>query len=301
MGYKRQEAAHRALAELATRQHGVVSTRQLDALGYSRKVAAHAARTGRLHRLHRGVYAVGHRRLTWEGHCLAAVLAHAPALASHTSAGWLWGLGRSRPASFHLTAPTGRRWQRGVRVHTARLQPEDTGERDSIPVTSLPRTLLDLAAERAPPQVENLLDRAEERKLLDLRALEPLLARTRGHPGHRRLTAALRIYRPEVRTTRSGLERGFLALVEAARLPLPATNFIVGPYEIDCYWADERFGVELDVFATHGSPLAFERDRERADDLLAIGVEITRVTDVRLEREPDAVMARVAAHLKRRR
>ena len=122
-----------------------------------------------------------------------------------------------------------------------------------------------------------------------------------GHPGHPRLQEALRIYRPRTRVTRSGLERRFLALIEAAGLPLPATNFVVGAYEVDCYWAAERFAVELDVYATHGSPLAFERDRERADDLLLLDVELMRVTDIWLERDPSAVMARVAAHLARRR
>jgi very-short-patch-repair endonuclease len=302
VGYKRQGAAHGELADLAARQQGVVSIRQLNALGYSRKVVAYAARIGRLHRIHRGVYAVGHRQLTWEGHCLAAVLAHEPAVASHTSAAWLWELLNSRPSTFHLTAPSGRRWEKGIQVHCSRLLDLDVGTRRGIQVTALPRTLLDLAGRpRQSPKTEQLLDRAAELELLDRRALEALLARTAGHPGHPRLREALRLYQPRTRVTRSELERSFLAHLEAAGLPLPATSYIVGAYEIDCYWPDERFGVELDAYATHGSPLSFERDRERVDDLLAIGVEITRVTDLRLEREPATVMARVAGHLERRR
>jgi hypothetical protein len=182
------------------------------------------------------------------------------------------------------------------------LRSVDIAERRGIPVTSVPRTLLDMAGRRRQlPPIDRLLHRAAELELLDRRKVEELLARTMGHPGHPRLREALRIYQPRVRVTRSGLERRFLALLEAANIPLPATNFNVGAYELDCYWAAERFGVELDVYGTHGSPLAFERDRERADDLLAIGVEITRVTDIRLAREPSAVIARVAAHLERRR
>ena len=93
MGDKSQrEGRHQPLFELATRQHGVVSTRQLDRLGYSKSSAAKAAKVGRLRRIHRGVYAVGHENLTWEGRCMAAVLAAVPAVASHLSAGWLWGL-----------------------------------------------------------------------------------------------------------------------------------------------------------------------------------------------------------------
>jgi hypothetical protein len=287
---------------MATKQHGVISTRQLAQLGFSRNAASKAARSGRLHRLHRGVYSVGHRQLTWEGHCLAAILAHAPAVASHSSAAWLWELLNSRPTSFHLTAPNERRWERGIEVHSSQLLEGDTGTRRGIPVTAVPRTLLDLAGRRRQvPSIDRLLHRAAELERLDRRAIEALLARTAGHPGHPRLREALRIYRPRVRVTRSDLERRSLALVEAAGLPLPASNYNVGAYELDCYWPEERFGVEIDVFATHGSPLAFELDRERADDLLAIGVEITRVTDIRLAREPDAVMARLAAHLERRR
>jgi very-short-patch-repair endonuclease len=90
-------------------------------------------------------------------------------------------------------------------------------------------------------------------------------------------------------------------LIRAASLPLPSQNVNLGPYELDCYWEAERFCVELDVYATHGSRRSFEADREREDDLLLLGVELIRVTDVRLGREPDAVLARVAAHLERRR
>jgi hypothetical protein len=290
------------LGRLAGEQHGVVSVRQLARLGFGGNAASKAARSGRLHRVHRGVYAVGHRRLTWEGHCLAAVLAHEPAIASHTSAAWLWELFDSRPTSYEFTAAHRRRSTPGIRFHAGLLKRVDITERRGIPVTSVPRTLLDLAGRRRRSlPIDRLLHRTAELELLDWREVEELLARTMGHPGLPRLRVAMRVHRPRVRVTRSDLERRFLALTEAAGPPPPATNFNVGAYEVDCYWQDERFGVELDVYATHGSPLAFERDRERVDDLLAIGVEITRVTDVRLEREPSAVLARVAGHLERRR
>jgi very-short-patch-repair endonuclease len=291
---------HLPLKALATQQHGVVSTRQLKALGYTRQSASKANGVGRLHRLHRGVYAVGHTDLTHHGRVMAAVLVSAPAVASHWTAGWLWGLFQTN-SSIHLTAPTRRHRRSEFRVHFATLAAEDVGTAAAIPVTSLARTILDLAPLVDGERLARILRDAEElgddkgRRLFDLRDFESLLARTSGHPGHGRLTKALRLYRPDPSVTRSGLERRFRALVRRAGLPLPATNYVVGPYEIDAYWEAERFGVELDVFATHGSRLSFERDRERADDLLVIGIEITRVTDVRLEREPDAVMRRVAA------
>src|SRR5580704_8544495 len=105
MRYKERPERQR-LAGVATRQHGVVSIRQLESLGFARTQVSREVASGRLHRLHRGVYAVGHERLTWHGHCLGAVLANSPAVASHYSAGWLWGLLRNRPSgAFHVTGP----------------------------------------------------------------------------------------------------------------------------------------------------------------------------------------------------
>lgn len=237
---------------------------------------------------------------------MAAVLASAPAVASHWTAGWLWGLFQTNSA-IHLTAPTRRHRRSTFRVHFATLAAEDVGALKEIPVTSLARTMLDLVPLVDDERLARLLERAEEleddegRRVFDLRDFESLLARTAGHPGHARLSKALRIYRPDPAVVRSNLERDFRALIRASPLPLPSQNVFVGRYELDCYWERERFCVELDVYATHGSRLSFERDRERADDLLAIGVELIRVTDVRLEREPDAVIARLAEHLERRR
>jgi very-short-patch-repair endonuclease len=291
--------------DLATRQHGVVSTKQLKVLGYTRSSAAKAARVGRLHRIYRGVYVVGHRELSWNGELMAAVLACSPAVVSHSTACRLLGLFRSSSV-FHLTTPSERRRKRGFVFHVARLRPEDVTEVDGIPATSLERTHLDIAA-RWPKSLPKMLERAEQledgegRKLFDLRKFEALLARTKGHPGHKPLRQALLTYRPDLAVLRSNLERRFRDLLRASSLPRPSHNFNVGPYELDCYWPDHRFCVELDVYATHGSRRSFEADREREDDLLMMGIEVMRVTDVRLEREPRQVLERVAAHLERRR
>jgi very-short-patch-repair endonuclease len=295
--------------ELATRQHGVVSTRQLALVGYTRSSASKANKVHRLDRIHRGVYAVGHRRLTWHGRCMAALLASEAmasrslpsVVASHYSAAWLWGISRSRPTRFDVTAPTRRRGKREFRVHFALLAHQDRGVCEGIPVTSLPRTLLDLAATSRPGQLDRYLERAEERKLLDLRAVEATLGRAGGHRGRGRLRRALAIYRPEPAFTRSSLERRFLKLVRQAGLPIPSTNFAIGAHELDAYWEPERFAVELDVYETHGTRAAFERDRLRQEDLKLAGIEMIRVTGPRLDREPDAVMGRVATLLERRR
>jgi very-short-patch-repair endonuclease len=302
VGYKlHSDGRHHPLLDLATRQHGVVSTRQLKTLGYGRNSASKANRVGRLRRIHRGVYAVGHERLTWEGRCLAAVLAARPAVASHLSAGWLWGLIHSRPGTIHVMVPTPRRAKRRFAVHFADLPARDRTEIKDIPVTSLARTLLDLAAMLSASRFERVLERAEERGLFDLTAVDELLLRNTRHPGVGPLRRALDIYREDPTFERSKLERRFRRLVKRTGLPAPSMNFNVDGYELDAYWEAERFVVELDVYETHGSHAAFERDRLRQEDLKLKGVEMIRVTGPRLDREPRRVMERVAAHLAQRR
>jgi hypothetical protein len=256
---------------------------------------------GRLHRLYRGVYAVGHSNLSPQGHSLAAVLACAPrALLSHVSAAWLWGLLRQRPDVIHVTAGTRRRANPSLRIHHARLADEDRALVDGIPVTALPRTLLDLGAMLSSNRLRRAIERSEELGLFDLGPLDSLLLRARGHPGAGRLRRALALYRPPP-FTRSGLERRFLDLLEKARLPTPSTGFNELGYELDIYWRTERFAVELDVYETHGSCEAFERDRLRQENLKLGGIEMIRVTGPRLDREADQVIERVAVLLERRR
>jgi hypothetical protein len=301
---KRQpdRAARPDLAAMATRQHGVASIRQLEHLGFKPDTVTREVAAGRLHRLHRGVYAVGHTRLTWHGSCLAAVLANSPSVASHFSAGWLWGLLLNRPSGkFHLTTPTQRHRKDGFVLHRASLADEDRGLVEGIPVTSLARTQLDLAIKRSRAQVERSLRRSEEQGRLDLDTLHSVLDRYSGHPGCGPLRAALRIYEPDPTFTRSGLERRFRDLVRKAGLPPPSMNYVVAGYEIDAYWAAERFAVELDVFETHGTRLSFEEDRRRQEELLLAGIESIRVTGSRLEREPGTVIERVRTLLERRR
>jgi hypothetical protein len=288
------------LAELATKQYGVVATRQLAALGYSKSSVAKAAQAGRLHRIHRGVYVVGYRRLSWHGRCMAAVLASYPSVASHLSAAWLWGIIRNRPGTIHVTCPASRRARRPFVVHASDLPEVDRTIREGIPVTSVARTVLDLAIEGSARDIRRQIQRADDFKIFDLREMRALLARSNGHRGQAKVEAALDGYRPEHVFTRSGLERRFLELVREAGLPEPAMNLFVAGHEIDAYWATERFGVELDVYATHGSRLSFEEDRVRDDELLQAGIETTRVTGPRLDREPAAVVDSIRRHLGRR-
>jgi very-short-patch-repair endonuclease len=301
MSVKRRTPDGHALAELARRQHGVVSRRQLLELGHARATISVWEKDGKLHRIHRGVYAVGHEALSWQGRLQAAVLANEPAVASHITAAWIWGLLRTRPGTFHLTAPTRRHRKEKVVVHFARLETDDVTTVDGIPVTSPGRTVLELAPNKSWRDLGRFLRSLDDDELLDRRRVEALLSRTAGHPGNAKLTAALRAYKPETATLRSDLEKRFRDLVLVAGLPRPQMNALVEGYELDAYWEAEGFAVELDVYATHGSPRSFEADRERADDLLLAGIELIRITDVRLAREPRETIARVAAHLARRR
>lgn len=294
---------HGPLAELAAQQHGVVSLAQLTSeLGYSRSAVTRAAAAARLHRLHRGVYAVGHTSLSLHGRCLAAVLSYGPsALLSHYSAAWLWGIARWSPVPISVTVPSPRARRPPIRLHHSRtLALADCDEIDRIPVTSVPRTALDLAAVLKARRLMRLLERVEELRLFDLPLFEDLLARNHGHPGAGRLRRAVVSYRPPP-FTRSGLERRFLELVMAAGLPQPTTGFVEAGYELDVYWPDRRFAVELDVYETHGSRQAFENDRQRHEDLKLAGIEMTRITGLRLDREPQQVIRRITRLLEQRR
>jgi hypothetical protein len=200
----------------------------------------------------------------------------------------------------HITSRSPRHGERPFVVHRADLTRADLARRDGIPVTSLARTILDLAVNSRERTVRRFIRTADDDKTFDLRAMEDLLARTKGHRGQAKVRAALEIYDETPTFTRSDLERRFLEVVREAGLPAPSMNFFVGGYEIDAYWAEARFGVELDIYATHGSRLSFEEDRERNDELLLAGIETTRVTGPRLAREPDAVVDSLRRHLARR-
>jgi hypothetical protein len=295
--------AHGPLAELATQQHGVVSIRQMvGSLGYSRGAVTRAAAAGRLHRLHRGVYAVGHTDLSLHGKCFAAVLAcGSGALLSHHSAAWLWGIARWSPIPLSVTAPSRRAPRPPIKLHHARaLAAQDREMVGNIPATAVPRIALDLAATLRPGSLMRLLERAEELRLFDLHHFDDLLGRTTGHAGAGRLRSALELYRPAP-FTRSGIERRFLELVVEAGLPSPTTGFGEEGYELDVYWPEDRFAVELDTYETHGSHRAFESDRLRQENLKLAGIEMIRVTGHRLDREPRQVMERVARLLEQRR
>jgi hypothetical protein len=199
-----------------------------------------------------------------------------------------------------VTSPVPRKPRPPIRLHHSRILTDaDRALEERIPVTALPRTLLDCAAESRPAHLQRMLERSEELKLFDLGPVEDLLERSGRHAGRGRLRRAISLYQP-VPFTRSGFERLFFEAVLRAGLPRPATNYVEAGFELDVYWPAQRFAVELDTYGTHGTHGAFERDRLRDEDLMLVGIEMIRVTDVRFHREPKAVLNRVSTLLARR-
>jgi Transcriptional regulator, AbiEi antitoxin/Protein of unknown function (DUF559) len=290
-----QPAEHsldRLVARLAARQHGVVEYSQLVDLGMSKHTIGRWVRAGRLHRLYRGVYAVGHPQLTREGRFLAAVFSCGPgAVLSHESAAVLWGLRRPRGPRIDVTvpAPSGRRNRRVVIVHRSDLHPGEVRLRDAIPVTTPVRTVLDLADVLRRRPLERVLDEAFYLGL-DLEGLTP----RRGRRGLGLLTAVLAEHEAGTAWTRSGLEERMLALCRRAGLPPPVVNGEVEGFEVDFHWPRERLIVETDAWSSHGGRSAFERDRVKDAQLVEAGWRVVRITRARLAREPRTVAAQLA-------
>lgn len=272
-----------------------MSIRQLTGrLGYSRSAVKRAVAAGRLHPLYRGVFAVGRTDLSLHGQCLAAVLACGPrSLLSHYSAAWLWGLSPTQPVPIHVTTPVARSIRPPIRLHLSRtLSDADRRLQDNVPLTSVARTLLDQAALLSDHWLRRLLKRSEELELFDLAAVHDVLERNRGHRGTARLRLALALYEP-LPFTRSEFEALVFESIVAAGLPVPRVNFNVAGMELDLYWPDHRFAVELDLYETHGTRESFEEDRLRRENLLLEGIGMTSVTGQRFAREPEAVLARL--------
>ncbi|MBV9810662.1 MAG: DUF559 domain-containing protein [Solirubrobacterales bacterium] len=267
---------------------------QLLALGFTDDAVLRRAACGRLHRHHRGVYSVGHRKLTPHGHRMAAVLAYGPeAVLSHQTAAALWGIGQ--PSwKIHVTTPHSKRSRRTVRAHTAVLHPEDATIRDGIPVTSVARTILDLAGQLDHDRLTRVLEDADRAGLADLRALERAMARRPRARGTARLKAVLAGYRGPA-DTRSELERNFRTLIARAGLPEPQYNVLVAGVLVDVFWPEWRLVVELDGRDYHIHNRAFERDRVRDATLQKADIRVLRVTRKRLDNEPAAVLADVLA------
>lgn len=287
-----------SIAELAQRQHGVVGASQLYSLGFSEGQIRSRVISGWLHRLHYGVYAVGHKRITSEGRWMAAVLAGGPgAVLSHADAAALWSIRpepRSERVDVTLRTRSGRRRRTGLRVHRPRRLPDDElSACQEIPCTTPARTILDLAGVLNPRPLERALDEADRLRLIEPDDPTELLRRHRGHPGARRLRGVLASHRIGSTLTRSELEERFLVLCHRHGLPQPAVNVPLLDYVVDFLWAGAAVVVEVDGHASHHTRRAFQDDRDRDGRLAVAGYTVVRFTWSDVVRRPAIVTDRV--------
>jgi very-short-patch-repair endonuclease len=285
----------RALSALADRQYGVVGHGQLTAMGLGERTIARWISVGRLHKLHRGAYAVGRKSVVQRGTWLAAVLACGEGtVLSHTSAASLWELTPAR-ALVHVTSPRGnqgrRRW-RGIQLHRGRLALDETTFQDDIPVTSVARTLFDYAEVEDFRRLEKAWEEADRLKRLRLREVERVCERGYGRRALkpiRRLLAEARA----VTRTRSPLEDRFQDFCRHFDLPPHSTNVEVLGKEVDVLWSAAKLIAELDSWEFHSHRAAFQRDRARDIRLLVAGYRTVRVTHDRLDTEAAALAVEI--------
>lgn len=272
------KAADRLIARISANQHEVITLEQLRAIGVKSDAITYRIRIGRLHRIHRGVYAVGHARLSYEGKCMAAVLACRPAaVLSHGDAAGLWRLLPRRRGPVDVTVPGngGRAKRKGIRIHrsTSLTQPMTT-LRSGIPVTTPARTLADLRRIVTPEDLSKAMRQAEIR-------------------GYR--IDAGELVAPE--PTRSELERRFLSLCRRHHLPSPEVNAPIGDYVVDFLWRRARLIAETDGYRYHRGRAAFEHDHARQARLIAGGYEVLRFTWRQVVEQPEEVVAALRARL----
>lgn len=262
------------IARIAAHQHGVVSQAQLVAAGLSTSGIARWIKAARLHRIHRGVYAVGHARLTKHGRWLAAVLTCGDGAAlSHRSAAALWGMRpqSSGPTEVSVLGRAGRGKRDGILLHRPRtLGAHEITTEDGIPVTTPARTIADLRRTVPEDHLHAAIRRAEILRL----DIGP-------QPGY------------EADRSRSDLERLLCRICRRHHLPVPEQNVLIGDYEVDFLWREQGLIVEVDSWKYHGTNTAFENDRVRDVDLKLDGYTVLRVTDRRIEREPGWVAAKI--------
>ena len=285
------------LAELARKQYGVIARDQLLGIGFTIAAIRYRVRCGRLRPIHPGVFAAGAQPLVARGRWFAALLATRPSpVLSHLSSAQAQDLARERGA-VHVSVP-GRpaaRQLAGVVVHRPRrLDPAEIGRVDGLPVTTVARTLLDLAETEPFERLRTVAEEAERLGRLDFEALRACMERNPGRRGLAPLDALLADYSPVDRAN-EGLERIFQAFVAEQALPVPQCNVLVGGLLVDFWWPEANLVVELDSRSFHGHWSAAERDHERDGRLLRLGIFSLRVTHRRLTRDRAGLAADIRA------
>jgi very-short-patch-repair endonuclease len=302
MGQQSDTRSRRAW-ELAAKQHGIVTRRQLLALGFGRRSIEHRVARGRLFPVGLGVYAVGWPALSRKRQWMAAVLAGGDgAVLSHRSAAALWEIseeGRWIEISVRRRCELRRP---GIRYRgRPSLAPGDIMLRDDIPATSSVQTLVDLATELDPVALERAVNNADKRDLIDPEALQADLIRFRGDPGVRPLRHLLdKLF---FRLSDSDLEIYFRRIVRAAKLPIPLTKQRVNKFEVDFFWPELRLVVETDGLRYHRTPSAQLRDARRDRAHVMAGMTPLRFTHYEVRYESSRVRAELVktiAMLRRR-
>jgi very-short-patch-repair endonuclease len=270
------------IAEIGGGQHGLISREQLMALGLGKDAIQRRLRSGRLLRIHRSVYAVGHRNRSRETVWMAAVLAGGEGtVLSNRPAGAAWAI-CSSAGRVEVTVPRQKRPHPRILFHHSVLPADERTTLNGIPITTVPRTLLDLAATLDERQLERAINEAEIKRLWDELSLHDLLHRYRGRAGITVVRAALRKRSEGATLTKSDLEELFIRFADAARLPRPETNTHVEGIEVDCVWRAQRVVIEVDSWEIHRTRAAFERDREKSRILQAAGWRCVPVTYLQL-------------------
>lgn len=282
------------VAWTAARQHGAVGHAQLVDAGLSQTEINRRVAAGWLHRQHIGVFAVGHPGLTAHGRWMAAVLAGGEGAAlSHRSAAALWGMGSDGHIPSITIPATSRSGTAGLEVHAGRLRPDEIVVFDGIRVTSVGRTLLDLAETLTPAELVACIDKATNARRLGRTTMPSVIEKAPGRRGLKPLRRALLTTRPQDVLTRSELERRALRLVRRAGLDAPEVNVRLHGHERDLLWRGARLVVELDGRAYHDP----ERDTRRDADLLARGYATLRFTWRQVVNDPDWVTDRLKSVL----
>jgi very-short-patch-repair endonuclease len=290
----------RATWDLVERQHGVIARRQLLALGYSSKGIRHRLASGRLHRIHQGVYSVGRRSVGPHGRWMAAALACGPkAVLSYSSAAALWRIGNEERDLIEVSvaSPYQRRRPGLCIFRRSSLWPEDHTTRHNIPVTTPVQTLIDMSLRLDRRGVERMINEADKYDLVHPPGLRKALDDRAGEPGVAKLRFILD--RRTFRLTKEELERRFLPLARKAGLPVPLTGQRVNEFEVDFYWPDFGLVVETDGLRYHRTPAEQARDRLRDQTHTAAGLVPLRFTHEQVRYEPEHVKGILAQTARR--
>lgn len=299
MGPSDLQIVPRRVAEAASRQRGRISRDQLRDVGLSDTQIATWVESGRLHRVHRGVFAVGHVAEPPRAHLLAAVLAGGMGAAiSHRSAAAHLGLLSWSPRDVDVMVPrTGERDRDGIRFHRPKIYgPQDRCVVDAIACTTVARTLVDLGAVLKLPQLERAVEQAELLRVLDVKAISDVLARISRPRGVRNLRRCLGTERLDASLARSNLERRFLRLCVDAGLPRPALQHPIEHvpgtwHKVDFAWPAIRLAFEVDGGAIHTTRTAARRDRRLDREIRATGWRVERFMEDDIVDTPEVVLA----------